>query len=121
MKKMVKTIALTAFFVFGITTMSTAQMSKNEVSVFIKNHPANTVEKFGIVNESSLLGTDNKVYLSKAGNEFIVKTIVMTAMDNSLHIKDGTGKEMYIPYSQIKGLSFQPSSESKYSRISIFM
>ena len=118
---MIKTIAITAFFAFGISSASIAQMSKSEVSLFTKNHPAKTVEKFGVINESSLIGTDRKVYLAKAAGEFVVSSTIMTALEKSLHIKDGTGKEMYIPYSQIKGLSFQPSSDTKYSRITIFM
>ena len=121
MVKLNKNLAITAILTVCISLPTFAQMTKSEVEIFVKDHFPKDVEKFSIVNESSYGAENRDAFLERAGHEFDSRTTIMTAKDNYLHIKDGTSKEMYIPYSEIRALSFQPSSDKKYSRITIFM
>lgn len=115
MKKTLKFIALTAFLTLGITSISVAQISKQDAETFINAHSAKEVQRVSIISFMQY----KKSKLVRNGDSFVPATTVMTALETSLFIIDGTGKEMYIPYSQIKSLSYQPESTERYSMIRV--
>jgi len=104
-------------FVFAICTAATsnAQLSKVEVDTFLSAHSPKDVQRVSVISYTGY----KKTKLMRNGDVFEAETTVITALENSIHIKDGTGKEMYIPYVKIKALSFQPENKNKYSMIRV--
>lgn len=114
MKKLTKHL-LIALFIGGFTLNVSAQISKAEAEKFINDHPAKEVQRVSVITFMEY----KKKTLVRNGDSFEPKTTVLTALDSSLLIVDGTGKEMYIPYSQIRALTYQPESSTKYSMIRV--
>ncbi|MFT7612432.1 MAG: hypothetical protein ACI9J3_001392 [Parvicellaceae bacterium] len=115
MRKTIKILTITAFFAFGMSVGSFAQVSKTVATTFINAHPTKTVQKVLVNN---FYGYVNGNFICD-GDVFEASSTVITAMEDCIHIKDGTGKEMYISYSHIKSMGCQPETDKKYSTISI--
>ncbi|HIP32338.1 MAG TPA: hypothetical protein EYG86_06220 [Crocinitomicaceae bacterium] len=115
MKKTTQQIFTVLIFCFGIMTVSYSQISKSEAEKFISDHPAKDVQRVSVITFMEY----KKKTLVRNGDSFEAKSTVLTALESSLLIKDGTGKEMYIPYSQIRTLTYQPESSAKYSMIRV--
>jgi hypothetical protein len=115
MRKTMKILTITAFLTFGMSVGSFAQLSKTVATTFIKAHPTANVQKVLVTN---FFGYVNENYVSN-GEDFKASSTVITAMEDCIHIKDGNGKEMYISYSHIKSIAYQPETDKKYSSISI--
>jgi len=115
MKRVITKKLVMAIFAICIATLSTAQISKSEAEKFILDHPAKEVQKVSVITFMEY----KKKVLVRNGDSFEAKSTVFSALENSLFIVDGTGKEMYIPYSQIRALTYQPESNAKYSMIRV--
>ena len=115
MRNTIKNLTIAAFFAFGISTVSYTQISKAEAATFINAHPAKDLQKVLVY---TFTGYVSGKFVSD-GDSFKASTTVIKLTDNCIHIKDGTGKEMYVPYSQIKSLGYQPETDKKYSNMSI--
>jgi len=113
MKKIIKSLVILIFLTFGISNISFAQISKNVATTFINAHPAKDTQKVIVYTFSGYVNGE----FIRDGEGFQASTTTIIAMDSCLHIKDGNGKEIYIPYSQIKFLGYQPETDEKYSSI----
>ncbi|MFT4662680.1 MAG: hypothetical protein ACI8XB_002973 [Patiriisocius sp.] len=115
MIELIKKLMIVPFFVIGLSTFSFAQITKTEATAFINAHAPKEVQRITVVRLSVYVGDK---YVNN-GDSFEPSTTVITATVNSIHIKDGSGQEMYIPYLQIKSLSYAPESDKVYSNIKI--
>lgn len=104
-----------AFITAGSHAM--CQISKSEATAFITSHTPSGVSRFWVIEQ---------IQYNAAGNDFArdlesfdPATVVMKAMETSILIKDGSGKEIYVPYSQVKYLMYQPETDKLYSNITI--
>jgi len=94
-------------------------MSKSEAQLFIDAHAPSTVQKVFITKA---------IAFQAAANDFGQKDIVFdpasttfTALEHSLRMKDGNGMDVFIPYSSIRCISYQPETEKLYSSISVLI
>lgn len=106
---------MTLLFALCLTLNLSAQISKGEIETFLNCHSPKDVQRVTVITFNGY----RKNKFSRTGDLFEAKSTTLTALENSLQIKDGTGKEMYIPYLKIKSLSFQPETREKYSMIRI--
>lgn len=97
----------------------TSQITKTEVQQFITAHAPSSAQRVFITR---------KVEYNASANDFAQSDIVfdpasttMTAMENSLRMKDGKGLDAIISYSAIKYISYLPETEKRYSSICILI
>lgn len=100
-----------------LTSHAFSQMTKSEAQLFIDAHAPSTVEKLFVTKAIAFQSAAND--FGQKDVTFVPASTVITAMEHSLRIKDGTGLDLLIPYTSIKCLSFQPESEKFYSSISV--
>ena len=106
---------ITLIFTICVLSIVQGQISKVEVEKFIEQHKPKDVQKVSVITFMEF----KKKTLVRSGDSFESKSTVLTALENSLLLVDGTGKEMYIPYSKIKALIYQPESSVNYSMIRV--
>ena len=102
-----------------ITSAAYSQMSKSEAQLFIDAHAPSSVQKVFITKA---------IEFQQSANDFGQKDITfdpasttLTALEHSLRMKDGKGMDVFIPYTSIRCLSYQPETDKLYSSVSVLI
>lgn len=117
MNILTKLTAVLAFVSIGF--YGNCQMSKSEAQQFISAHSTSSVQRLFVTRKVEYNASNND--FAKSDVLFDPATASITALDNSLRIKDGSGMDMFIPYSSIKCLTYQPETDKLYSSISVLV
>ncbi|MGB2526332.1 hypothetical protein [Flagellimonas sp. SN16] len=118
---MSKIIILFAATILPATSALHGQISKEEVQDFSQKHPVSSVKHVFI--ERGVFGHKNqsngKVEFVKNTIDFDQKSTKIEALENSIRIVDGTGKETVVSNNRVMYIHYQPESDKFYSNICI--
>jgi hypothetical protein len=106
-------------FTLFLSNQAICQLSQSDAQAFINAHPPKSVARVWVNKKVDWNSVDKD--FRKEFFSFDAATTVITAKSSSLHIKDGTGTESYIPYISIKSLDYQPETDKLYSSIIVFI